>query len=132
MVLHDELERAFTIAKAMGGDYCLNIQRGEPVMVNDKRVSKLVHQVALDLLGDGHILPMEPEMGGEDFSILAGEAPGAMFTLGTRKRGEVRLLHSPHFDIDENALPIGVAILTESVIRYLTSGIERPSKYPSI
>jgi amidohydrolase len=126
--LHAELERAFEVARALGGDYCLTIQRGEPVMVNDEKVSELVRQVALDLLGEGHILPVEPEMGGEDFSILAREAPGAMFYLGTKRKGEMRLAHNPHFDIDEEALPIGAAILTESVLRYLASATMSPSQ----
>lgn len=120
--LHTELERAFEVARALGGDYSLTIQRGEPVMVNDDKVSELIRQVAIDLLGEGHVLPMEPEMGGEDFGILAREAPGAMFYLGTRKKGEMRLAHSPNFDIDEEALPIGAAILAQSVLRYLASG----------
>jgi len=34
---------------------------------------------------------------------------------------EIRLARTPHFDIDEEALPIGVALLVQTVLRYLTS-----------
>jgi amidohydrolase len=119
--LHNELERAFDVARALGGDYSLTIRRGEPMTINDQMVSELLRQVAIELLGEKHVLPMEPEMGSEDFGILAREAPGAMLYLGTRKKGENRLAHNPHFDIDEEALPIGVALLAESSVRYLTS-----------
>lgn len=127
--LHSELERALAVATALGGDYCLTIRRGEPVTINDGAVSELVRQVAIDLLGEEHVLPMKPEMGSEDFGILAREAPGAMFYLGTRKEGQKRLAHNPHFDIDEEALPIGVALLAESVLRYLTSPSAAPSPH---
>jgi amidohydrolase len=69
---------------------------------------------------------MEPEMGAEDFAILARQAPGAMFGLGVRK-GEMRLAHNPHFDIDEEALPLGAGILAESAVRYLASAATSPS-----
>ena len=46
-------------------------------------------------------------------------APGAMFTLGTQKQGhENYLLHHPKFDLDERALPVGTAILVETVKRF--------------
>jgi amidohydrolase len=42
-----------------------------------------------------------------------------MFTLGTRIEGDERFGHNPLFDIDERALAIGTAILSEIVLRYL-------------
>lgn len=47
----------------------------------------------------------------------------AGLTLGTRRQGEIRLAHTPYFDIDEEALPVGVALLAQSVLRYLTSAV---------
>ena len=47
-------------------------------------------------------------------------APGAMFTLGTRKTGhEEFLLHHPRFDLDERALHLGTAMLAETAKRLL-------------
>ena len=51
--------------------------------------------------------------------MLASLAPGAMFGLGTKLEGGPREAHSPTFDIDERALPIGAAILAETARRYL-------------
>ncbi len=126
--LNTELVRALEVARALGGDYRLTIQRGEPVGVNDEGVSKLIRQAAIDLLGADHVLPIEPEMGGEDFAILAREAPGAMFILGTRGKGKTRLAHTPYFDIDEEALPLGAALLAESALRHLTFATTNPSQ----
>jgi amidohydrolase len=119
--LWSELERALEISRALGGDFQLSIEEGYPVVVNDANMAQLIRQVATDLLGSDAVQIEEPEMGAEDFSLLAAKAPGAMFSLGVKLKGskEPRQLHSPHFDIDEKALPIGVAILAESARRYL-------------
>jgi len=118
--LHTELEKAFQVAKALGGDFRLNIQEGYPVTVNEEKMSELIREVAIDLLGEEKVLPKESSMGTEDFSFFLAQAPGAMFRLGVKK-GEMRPGHNPHFDLDEEALPIGAAILAESARRYLAS-----------
>jgi amidohydrolase len=116
-----ELERAFEVSRALGGDFQLQIQEGYPVSVNDSHVAQLIRKVATDLLGADAVQTEEPEMGAEDFSILVNQAPGAMFSLGVKRKGskETRQIHSSHFDIDEAALPIGAAILAETARQYL-------------
>jgi metal-dependent amidase/aminoacylase/carboxypeptidase family protein len=43
-----------------------------------------------------------------------------MFRLGTRQPGgPPRYVHTPDFDIDEDALPIGAAMLAETALRLL-------------
>ena len=80
---------------------------------------RLLREVASDLLVSEHIIPSEKGMGAEDFSDLAAAAPGVMFRLGCRIEGDERKLHSPNFDLDENCLPIGAAILAEAALRFL-------------
>lgn len=118
--LHAELEKAFQVARTLGGDFRLAIEEGYPVMVNEERMTELIREVAIDLLGEEKVLPKEPAMGAEDFSYFLAQAPGAMFRLGIKK-GEIRPSHGPHFDLDEEVLPIGAAILAESARRYLAS-----------
>jgi len=118
--LQTELEKAFQVARTLSGDFRLTIEGGYPVMVNEERMAGLIREVAIDLLGEEKVLAKEPSMGAEDFSYFLAQAPGALFRLGI-KRGEMRPGHSPHFDLDEEALPIGAAILAESARRYLTS-----------
>ncbi|MGA9351995.1 MAG: amidohydrolase [Anaerolineae bacterium] len=120
--LFRELERALGVARALGGDFELRIEEGIPACVNNPRIASLIRQVAIDLLGADCLHPPEPGMGGEDFALLANLAPGAMFGLGTKGEGGGRTAHSPTFDIDERALPIGAAILAEAARRYLVDG----------
>ena len=42
-----------------------------------------------------------------------------MITLGTQIAGDERIGHNPLFDINEDALPLGTAILVDTVLRYL-------------
>ena len=52
-------------------------------------------------------------MGGEDFAEVLARVPGCYFFVGSRNEaeGKVHPHHSPRFDIDEGALPIGARIL---------------------
>ena len=118
--IHAEIQRAFEVAKALGGDYDLKFQIGGPPMVNDKMVSDVIEKAGQDLLGVENVSEIEKTLGAEDFGCFLEHAPGAMFTLGTQKEGhEEFLLHHPKFDIDERAMPIGTAMLAETAIRFL-------------
>ena len=73
-----------------------------------------------DLLGAENVHKLKKTMGAEDFSVFLDMAPGAMFTLGSQKKGhEEYKLHHPKFDLDERALPIGTAVLVETAKRFL-------------
>jgi amidohydrolase len=118
--LHRELRRACEVARALGGDYELDIHLDAIATSNDAAVSALIADVARGMLGAEQVLPDEAGLGAEDFGFMTGQIPGAMFSLGT-KSGEPRIIHGPYFDIDEAALPIGAAILAETARRYLHS-----------
>lgn len=118
-----ELERALEVSRTLGGDFRLEIGGGYPALVNDEDIAQLIRGVAADLLGPDSVHTEVPEMGAEDFSVLVSQAPGALFSLGVKHRAwtHARQLHNPDFDIDEDALPIGAAILAETARRYLVS-----------
>lgn len=118
--LHREVARCLEITRALGGDYDLQIIEGYPPMFNDAGVCDLMRAVGGDLLGADKVGPREPSMGAEDFSYMTQLAPGAMFRLGVRPPGaEPRYVHTPNFDIDEDALPVGAAMLAETALRLL-------------
>lgn len=118
-VLHTEIERALGVARALGGDYALKLEMGDPPMVNDPAVVEVIRQVATDLVGEGNLKVREQTMGAEDFGRFSSLAPGAMFGLGAKIEGEERRGHSPTFDLDEGCLPVGAAVLAESALRLL-------------
>lgn len=118
--IHEEMSRAFDIVKALGGNYELKFEIGGPPMINDEMVADVIERAGRDLLGTENVREIEKTLGAEDFGEFMKYAPGAMFTLGTQKKGhENYLLHHPKFDLDERALPIGTAMLVETAKRFL-------------
>jgi amidohydrolase len=118
--LAEEVERAFAVARAFGGDYKLKIERGYPAGWNDERVSGWMAGVAEGFLGAGAIDRARRGKGAEDFAYKSKAAPGAMLMLGAQiDDGVTRGHHTPIFDIDERCLPTGAAILAETALRFL-------------
>jgi amidohydrolase len=117
--LHEELERAFGVARALGGDFKLKITRGYPALFNNHDVANLIRTVSHETIGASQTRQGLPQMGAEDFAYMTKAAPGAMFMLGAKYDAVNRPHHSPIFDIDENCMPIGAAVLAETAVRLL-------------
>lgn len=98
---------------------------GYDVGVNDPALSELVATAARAVLGAHRVMHERyPTMGGEDFYAFGATGlPVSMFLLGTAnpERGITAPNHSPDFDLDEDALPAGVAVFAESIRRLLAA-----------
>ena len=117
--IHTEIKNALEITRSLGGDYELEIIEGYPPMHNHPEAVDLIKMVVGELLGEEKIVPTEPSMGAEDFGYFLEKTPGAMFMLGCKIEGDERRHHDPRFDIDENCLPIGAAIIAKTALRIL-------------
>lgn len=115
--LWQELERAMSVARALGGDYTLRIEGGYPATHNDAVVAETIAQVARELGGDEAVAAMEPSMGAEDFGLMTAAVPGAMFQTGVALPGPLRPHHSETFDLDEQGLVLGVAVMAATALR---------------
>jgi amidohydrolase len=127
--LIEEVERALSIVRPMGGDYRMKLWRGYPAGWNDPAVSNWLSTVAGDFLGEKALSKeVQGGMGAEDFSYMCQKAPGAMFMLGAAiPDGALRAHHTNLFDIDETALPFGAAILAETACRFLRGELQLDS-----
>lgn len=117
--LHNDLRKAFEVARALGGDYKLVSDRGYPPTVNDPALAEFVRTLASDLMGAEHVHEAGMQMGAEDFSFMARAKPGTFFNLGAKKDNVHRPHHNAIFDIDEAVLPTGAALLAEAARRFL-------------
>ncbi|PSS17520.1 IAA-amino acid hydrolase ILR1-like [Actinidia chinensis var. chinensis] len=92
-----------------------------PPTVNNERMYEHVRKVAVDLVGTANFRVVPPMMGAEDFSFYSEVVPAAFFYIGIRNEtlGSIHSGHSPHFMIDEDALPIGAAAHAAIAERYL-------------
>ena len=83
--------------------------RGVPPVVNDPRSVEIQNEAALSGLGRTSISETVRSMGGEDFAWYLQRIPGALARLGVRAAGTTPFdLHQGTFDIDEDALDVGV------------------------
>lgn len=94
---------------------------GPPAVLNDRALTKILRETGTSLLGADHVQEIRiPSMGGEDFANYLDHLRGAMFRLGCASAPDAPPLHSPQFDFDERALPIGASILAAALIRAST------------
>ncbi|MBS3783138.1 MAG: amidohydrolase [Anaerolineae bacterium] len=120
-VLRRMVEVAEHVAAACGASVDLEIDHLTPAVVNDAEVSEVVREAARAVVGPQNVESGERTMGSEDAAYFIQEVPGCYFFVGSAnaERGLDAPHHNPHFDFDEAALPIGVAVMTEAIMRYL-------------
>jgi amidohydrolase len=83
--------------------------RGLPPVVNDAAAVALQTDVITAALGPAALAETQQSMGGEDFAWYLESVPGALARLGVRRPGSPAFdLHQGTFDIDEDALDLGV------------------------
>lgn len=110
-------EIAAGIAKTTGCRIDVSFPFGCPGVVNDLALNDVIRQAAATLPEGLKVAEMpDPSMGGEDFAEYTLHVPGSMFRLGCQPHGGGAMLHSPHFDLDERCLGIGVRLLTRAII----------------
>ncbi len=116
-------EVANKIAEAFGGKVETRIERGYSPGVNDKELFELIKNSTIELFGEKYFELDRPSMGAEDFFEFSnnGKIPVAMFWLGGKneQKGCTEPNHSPKFNIDEDALPYGVAVMTYTTLKFL-------------
>ncbi len=117
--LREEVEKACSLARALGADYKIDYELGYPPTVNDPKIAEILKKTAVDLIGEANVVSLPLKTWSEDFSMLAEVAPGAFMFLGGEMKDYRRSHHSPDFDIDESGLYLGPAILAETALRLM-------------
>ncbi len=122
--LVEELERALSVAVALGGRYELTVERCEPAVSNSVVINRLLTRVVQEAIRSEPLWTGPFGMGGEDFGFMSQKVPGSLFFLGCADpAGDPTNLHSPYFFMDERALPIGAAVFLETVKTILIDGL---------
>ena len=119
----DELVRP--LPAAFGGSGEIEHRPGYPPLVNDPEITRLVAEVA------GEVVPSVVDchtMGGEDFAFFLRQVPGCYFFLGARNPDKACEYphHHPRFDVDEDALALGVELFVRIAERFLGASPRRP------
>ncbi len=112
------LIRRLATSVAMGSETTIDVEFGvaAPSVQNAPSLVQLLRETCHDRLGPSsvEIIP-SPSMGSEDFALYSNEVPAAMFRLGSSSDpANATGLHSPLFDINEEALRIGARVMAHT------------------
>ncbi|UNC92944.1 M20 metallopeptidase family protein [Candidatus Contubernalis alkaliaceticus] len=116
----DEILKGIT--SACGAAYELEYTRNYPVLVNEDKVTALVEEASREILGEENTLIMEsPLMGSEDFAHYLEHVPGSYLFLGVAPEAgkSVHPWHHQDYDINEESLPVGAAVLAWAALKLL-------------
>ena len=113
--------QATAIVNGMGAELDLHIDIGYPSVFNDQSLNEKARALAEEYLGEANVETTEVRMGAEDFGFYTQHIPGCFFRLGSgnSKKGMNAGVHTPVFNIDENAIEVGMGIMA-----WLGTGIQ--------
>ena len=111
------------IAEAMGGRCEVDISRGYPYLENNPLLTRRIKSYAETYMGKENVVDIDISLGAEDFSYYSQIVPASFYRLGTANaaKGLTSYVHTPTFDIDEDALAIGPGLMAWMAIQELSA-----------
>lgn len=96
-----------------GADVDLHIDVGYPFVMNNEQLTAMATRKAEEYAGVENVEETEMRMGAEDFAFYSHKIPACFFRLGVgnKERNIVSGVHTPYFNIDENAIENGIGIM---------------------
>ena len=94
------------------------IEEGYPVLINNVGLTESLRNSAKGFLGDNNVKEIPQLMTAEDFAWYSHKTKACMYRIGTSnaEKGIVSKQHTPTFDIDEDALEIGMGLMAWLVL----------------
>lgn len=109
------------IVEASGATYTFDFAAGNPVTFNEPDLAEASLPALASVVGRSRIQAPPPQMGAEDFALYQERIPGLYFFLGVGNPAKkiTAMIHTEYFDMDEDALPVGVRAMSTVVLDYL-------------
>jgi len=111
---HEIIRKLSTeLVHSMGAEIDLHIDVGYPTVYNNEQLNDVTKKIAEQYMGADKVEETEVRMGAEDFGYYSQQIPGCFFRLGTgnKAKGITSGVHTPLFNIDEDAIEIGIGIM---------------------
>ena len=101
------------MAEAMGGTCVFEVLKGYPFLKNNPALTRRMKEAAIEYMGKEQVIDLDIWMAAEDFAWYTHHVDACFYRLGTRNdaRGIISGVHTPTFDIDEQALEIGPGLM---------------------
>lgn len=109
------------IAESMGGSCDFDIHQGYPFLVNEEKLTENARSFAEDYLGAENVIDLDIWMAGEDFAYYSQVTNACFYRLGTGNtaKGTTYSVHTPNFDIDEDALKTSTGLMAYIALKQL-------------
>ena len=106
-------EMSAEMAAAFDVEVDVFIEGGYPVLINDINLTESLRSAAKDFMGEDNVKDIPQLMTAEDFAWYSHKTKACMYRIGTSnaEKGIVSKQHTPTFDIDEDALEIGMGLM---------------------
>src|SRR2546421_564317 len=116
-------EVASGVASAMGATCAVKVFDGCPPCTNDAAMTEVVQKAAVKSVGADKVDNGEEILttGSDDMAYFLNAVPGCYFIVGAQnaEKGANYPHHHPHFNVDEDAMPIGLEVLTRAALEFL-------------
>lgn len=101
------------ITHSFGADYIFNYRKGSPPVYNHPELAKVMLPSLIEVLGEGNVNKLRPQMVAEDFSEYCQKIPGFFFFLGVKdpRQKDSAPLHNSYFNPDEKSIALGIKIM---------------------
>ncbi len=115
------VEIADGVAQTMRAQVEVEVTFGVPPTVNDPAMTEIVKAAAGEVVGSENAVDGDLMVVSEDMSEFLDRVPGCFYFVGSRNvdRGLIWGHHHARFDIDEEAMAIGVETMTRTVLKFL-------------
>lgn len=109
------------IAESMGGSCEFTIMDGYPYLINEEKVTANTRAFAEDYLGKENVLDLDIWMAAEDFAYYSQVTDACFYRLGTgnKEKDTCYSVHTPNFDIDEDALKVSTGLMAYVALKQL-------------
>ena len=123
---HDMIRKlAKEQVESMGGEIDINIDIGYPFVKNDEHLTFFSKKKAAEYAGEENVFETELRMGAEDFAFYSHLVPACFFRLGVgnKAKGITSNVHTSTFNIDEDAIEIGMGVMSWLAVSALTDNV---------
>jgi hippurate hydrolase len=97
------------IAATYGTEVKLRYERRYPPTVNAERETEICAGVLERMVGAENVARVPPVMGSEDFAFMLQAKPGCYVFVGNGPGEGGCMLHNPHYDFNDEVLPLGAS-----------------------
>ncbi len=110
------------IATSMGGECEFHFLDGYPFLYNNEELTRRNKEFAIEYMGEENVIDLDVWMAAEDFAFYSQEIDACFYRLGVRNesKGITSNVHTPTFNIDEDALEIGSGLMAWLAVKELS------------